>query len=98
MTNMNRTLFVRALATCLAGLLATGCASYGVRSPSGTGVTVLKSDEAGFVGGTGVESQDLVQVSDKMARSVLNSNSSRPDLLLVLPIPMWLSSKALIFF
>ena len=77
MTNMNRTLFVRALATCLAGLLATGCASYGVRSPSGTGVTVLKSDEAGFVGGTGVESQDLVQVSDKMARSVLNTPQIR---------------------
>ena len=55
----------------MAGLLA-GCASYGVRNPSGVPVTEMKADERGFVAGTGVESQDLVMVTDKMARSILN--------------------------
>ncbi len=32
----------------------------------------MKADERGFVAGTGVESQDLVAVTDKMARSILN--------------------------
>jgi PBP1b-binding outer membrane lipoprotein LpoB len=34
-------------------------------------VTEMKPDERGFVAGTGVESQDLVAVTDKMARSIL---------------------------
>jgi len=54
----------------MAAVLA-GCASSGVRNPSGNGVTVLKADEQGFVAGTGVESQDIVSVTDKMARSIL---------------------------
>ena len=51
--------------------LVAGCASSGVKNPSGTGVTQLRPDEQGTVTGTGVESQDLVAVTDKMARSVL---------------------------
>ena len=51
--------------------LVAGCASSGVKNPDGTGVTQMRPDEAGFVGGTGIESQDLVAVTDKMARSVL---------------------------
>ena len=51
--------------------LVAGCASSGVKNPSGTGVTRLKADEQGTVTGTGIESQDLVEVTDKMARSVL---------------------------
>jgi hypothetical protein len=51
------------------GLLA-GCAA-GVKNPSGIPVTEMKADERGFVAGTGVESQDLVAVTDKMARSIL---------------------------
>jgi PBP1b-binding outer membrane lipoprotein LpoB len=58
-------------------LVASGCASSGVRNPRGKGVTVLKPDEAGFVGGTGVEAQDLVQVTDKMARSILDTPQIR---------------------
>lgn len=54
----------------LAGVLA-GCASSGVKNPSGVGVTRMNADEQGFVAGTGVESQDLVSVTDKMARSIL---------------------------
>jgi penicillin-binding protein activator len=59
----------------LFGLAATtallaGCSS-GVRNPSGVPVTEMKADERGFVAGTGVESQDMVMVTDKMARSIL---------------------------
>lgn len=57
-------------AVAVAGLLA-GCASSGVKNPSGVDVTEMRPDERGFVAGTGVESQDLVAVTDKMARSVL---------------------------
>ncbi len=53
-----------------AGLLA-GCASTGVQNPSGANVTEMRPDERGFVAGTGVESQDIVAVTDKMARSIL---------------------------
>jgi PBP1b-binding outer membrane lipoprotein LpoB len=58
-------------------LLAAGFATTGFPKPSGTGVTVLKPEESGFVGGTGVESQDLVQVTDKMARSILDTPQIR---------------------
>ncbi len=51
--------------------LLSGCASSGVKNPSGVQVTEMRPDERGFVGGTGIESQDLVAVTDKMARSIL---------------------------
>jgi PBP1b-binding outer membrane lipoprotein LpoB len=53
------------------GLLA-GCASAGVRNPSGIPVTRMQADEQGFVAGTGIESQDVVTVADQMARDLLN--------------------------
>lgn len=62
-------------ALVLAGLIS-GCASSGVKNPSGIPVTQMRPDEQGFVAGTGVESQDLVAVTDKMARSIL----SRPQI------------------
>jgi PBP1b-binding outer membrane lipoprotein LpoB len=52
-------------------LLAVGCATSGVRNPSGVPVTEMRPDERGFVSGTGIESQDIVAVSDKMARGIL---------------------------
>src|SRR5256712_12687811 len=58
--------------TLAAAALISGCASTGVKNPSGIPVTEMKADERGFVAGTGVESQDLVAVTDKMARSILN--------------------------
>src|SRR4051794_23446407 len=49
-----------------------GCATdAGVRQPAGVAVTEMRPDERGFVGGTGIESTDLVTVTDKMARSIL---------------------------
>jgi penicillin-binding protein activator len=55
----------------VAGGFIAGCASEGVQNPNGVPVTELRPDERGFVAGTGVESQDLVVVTDKMARSIL---------------------------
>lgn len=55
----------------LLSLWMTGCASSGVKNPSGVPVTRMNPDEQGFVAGTGIESQDLVAVADKMARSIL---------------------------
>jgi PBP1b-binding outer membrane lipoprotein LpoB len=54
-----------------AAAFLAGCANQGVQNPSGVPVTEMKADERGFVAGTGVESQDLVTVTDKMARSIL---------------------------
>lgn len=61
------------LPLCSAAVAAVlaGCASSGVKNPSGIGVTRMNADEQGFVAGTGVESQDLVAVTDKMSRSIL---------------------------
>jgi PBP1b-binding outer membrane lipoprotein LpoB len=59
-------------AVLAAAMLLMGCASAGVRNPSGVPVTQMNADERGFVAGTGIESQDLVAVTDKMARSILN--------------------------
>ncbi len=62
----------RGLAVSLViAVLAAGCASSGVKNPNGVPVTEMRPDEQGFVAGTGVESQDLVAVTDKMARSIL---------------------------
>jgi hypothetical protein len=59
------------LACGAVAVLLVGCASSGVRNPSGVPVTEMRPDERGFVAGTGIESQDLVAVSDKMVRSIL---------------------------
>lgn len=58
------------LSLSLAAALLTGCAS-GVKNPSGIPVTQMRADEQGFVAGTGIESQDLVTVADKMARGII---------------------------
>ncbi len=60
------------VALALAGILS-GCASSGVKNPSGVPVTQMRPDEQGFVAGTGVESQDLVAVTDKMSKSILTT-------------------------
>lgn len=57
------------IAACAA--LLAGCSTTGVKNPSGTPVTEMRPDEKGFVVGTGVESTDLVRVTDKMARGIL---------------------------
>ncbi len=70
--------------------LVAGCASSGVKNPSGVPVTRLNADEQGFVAGTGVESQDLVAVTDKMARSILGiaqiANAATPPIVVLDPV------------
>jgi hypothetical protein len=58
-------------ALTLTAVLLAGCASSGVRNPSGVPVTEMRADEKGFVAGTGIESQDVVKIADKMARGIL---------------------------
>lgn len=71
--NLKQTLCTSIKPLCLASLalVLVGCASSGVRNPSGVPVTEMRPDERGFVAGTGVESQDIVTVTDKMARDIL---------------------------
>jgi PBP1b-binding outer membrane lipoprotein LpoB len=79
------------LATLLAVGLVSGCASTsGVKNPSGTPVTQMRPDERGFVAGTGIESQDIVVVTDKMAHSILGtpqiSNAQNPPCVVLDPV------------
>ena len=74
----------------LCACLLAGCAATGVKNPSGTGVTEMRPDERGFVSGTGIESQDIVTVSDKMARELLQrpeiSNAQGIPRIVLLPV------------
>jgi penicillin-binding protein activator len=54
-----------------AALLAGCVTSQGVNNPAGVPVAEVRPDERGLVAGTGIESQDLVAVTDKMSRSIL---------------------------
>ena len=81
----------KSLATLLAVGLVSGCASTsGVKNPSGTPVTQMRPDERGFVAGTGIESQDIVAVTDKMAKSVLGTpqiaNAQNPPCVVLDPV------------
>jgi PBP1b-binding outer membrane lipoprotein LpoB len=73
----------------LAAVVA-GCASSGVRNPSGVPVATMRADEQGFVAGTGIESQDLVVVTDKMARSILGipqiASAATPPVVVLDPV------------
>lgn len=71
MTTPNTSRFALIAGAALAATFFAGCASQGVQNPTGVPVTEMRADERGFVAGTGVESQDLVTVTDKMARSIL---------------------------
>jgi penicillin-binding protein activator len=78
------------LVGALVGLsLVAGCAT-GVKNPSGTPVTEMRPDEKGFVTGTGVESTDLVRVTDKMARGILScpriANATNPPWIVLEPV------------
>jgi PBP1b-binding outer membrane lipoprotein LpoB len=70
--------------------LVAGCATSGVKNPSGVPVTRMNADEQGFVAGTGIESQDLVAVADKMARSILGipqiANAATPPIIVLDPV------------
>jgi PBP1b-binding outer membrane lipoprotein LpoB len=73
-----------------AALLLGGCASSGVKNPSGVGVTEMRPDERGFVAGTGIESTDIVAATDKMSREILGMpeivNAQTPPFIVTEPI------------
>ena len=89
---MNSLLTKLTIPVCSVAVLAltSGCASSGVKNPSGVPVTQMKADEQGFVAGTGMESQDLVMVTDKMARSILAipqiANAPTPPTIVLDPV------------
>ena len=78
------------VSTTMVVALVAGCASSGVKNPSGTGVQRFGPDEQGFVAGTGIESQDLVSVADQMARSILAipqiANAPTPPIIVLDPV------------
>ena len=49
----------------------SGCVSEVVENPAGVSAAQASSEQAGFVSGTGIESQDLVTVTDRMAQGIL---------------------------
>jgi PBP1b-binding outer membrane lipoprotein LpoB len=84
-----KTIIKLTFAFTIAALVA-GCASRGVKNPSGVPVTQMRADEQGFVAGTGIESQDLVAVTDKMSRSILGipqiANATTPPIIVLDPV------------
>ena len=62
---------IKTLSFVLAASLWAGCASTGVNSPSGKAARDVPVDQRGTVRGTGIESQDLVTVTDRMARKIV---------------------------
>jgi len=79
---------------CIAAVAAivSGCASSssGVKNPSGAPVTEMRPDERGFVAGTGIESQDIVTVADKMSRAIVGvpqiANAQTTPRIVLLPV------------
>ena len=70
--NLTTSRFLFLAGAAASSMFLAGCeTTQGVKNPSGVPVTEMRPDERGFVAGTGVESQDLVSVTDKMARSIL---------------------------
>lgn len=78
------------LSVCLTAAIIAGCASQGVHNPNGTGVVEMRPDEKGFVQGTGIESQDIMTVADKMARGILGvpeiANAQKVPRIVLLPV------------
>ena len=57
----------------IATALLSALACTNINSPNGPSVTELRPGERGFVAGLGIESQDLVTISEKMARGILGA-------------------------
>lgn len=89
-SSMNSVLVRLLFPTALAVLVVSGCSTYGVQNPKGSGVTVLQPEETGKVAGTGIESQDLVAVTDKMARGIVGldriKSAGTPPNVVLLPV------------
>lgn len=79
-----------ALALCLVVAVMYGCATAGVDNRGGVAPRRVDPSQASKGEGTGVGSQDLQEVSDKMARSVLATpaiaNAQAPPVIGLLPV------------
>lgn len=80
--SISQKLVLAAVGSCF--LLLPGCGTPGKE------VRQMGADERGFVAGTGIESQDLVAVTDKMARSILQipaiQQAAAPPVVLLEPV------------
>jgi penicillin-binding protein activator len=85
-----RSKLVSSLSIALTAAVIAGCASSGVENPGGRGVVEMRPDEKGFVQGTGIESQDIVTVADKMARGIMSvpeiANATKTPRIVLLPV------------
>ena len=85
-----RSKFFTSLSIGLTAVALVGCASSGIDRPNGTGVVEMRPDEKGFVQGTGIESQDIVAVTDKMARGIMAvpeiANAQKVPRIVLLPV------------
>lgn len=68
---MNPFKCISSLAALAVASAICGCSTAGVRNPNGKQVTEINPGDKGFVGGTGIESQDVLRVADKMSRSIM---------------------------
>src|SRR5690242_7390494 len=66
-----RSKFISSLSIGLTAVVIAGCASSGIDHPGGVGVVEMRPDDKGFVVGTGIESQDIVAVTEKMANGIM---------------------------
>jgi PBP1b-binding outer membrane lipoprotein LpoB len=89
-TAATRLLLAIPLLASLVLISACSSPSKGVKYPSGVPVVEVNPDERGSVAGTGIESQDLVAVTDKMARSILGipqiANAATPPVVILDPV------------
>ena len=74
-----------------AGLMSSGCVYDRVSTPAGAPVRQISVRDPGYVNGTGIESQDIVNVTDKMATGLLglpqfNNFTGEPPCIAMLPL------------
>src|SRR3954466_5584171 len=85
-----RSKIASSLSLALTVAVIAGCASSGIDNPGGRGVVEMRPDEKGFVQGTGIESQDIVAVADKMARGIMGvpeiANAQKVPRIVLLPV------------
>jgi penicillin-binding protein activator len=67
-----------------------GCATGGVRHPEGIAPRRADVGQQSLGGGTGIESQDIVQVTDQMARSIIGidaiAKAAKPPVIAIYPV------------
>ncbi len=89
-TAATRLFLAISLLSSLIFVSACSSPSKGVQYPSGVPVVEVNPDERGSVAGTGIESQDLVAVTDKMARSILGipqiASAATPPVVVLDPV------------